>query len=418
MRGALLEHRDYDHLPYAYMRVHHPDALVRILEDPAVVAVYEIRAVKPSTAESLPAIHQPESVRYDAFQGQGTAVVVLDTGVNFTQPEFNSCTAVGVPAGCRVVFAQDFAPNDNALDDHGHGTNVAAIVAQTAPGTDIIALDVFRFVDCNGDGIPDCHQAFSPDIMAAINWVIANQAQFNIVAMNLSLGGPDIHGNGYTPATCPGDFTTAFQNTRAAGVWPIAAAGNEGFANALDWPACEPDAIAVGAVYDGNLDFDVPYLVPPYTDSAPQTQYQVTCFSNSHPAVAILAPGAKISAGGIEMYGTSQAAPHVAGATAIVSAVNPNLQSNAVHTALLVSQTFSTDAKSGVTTPVLDLRASVLDASPHTAAVEAVMDEYYSTVNMTQLLDAVGYMHEVNNLTAVRSRALAPLVLIAIGPLL
>jgi subtilisin family serine protease len=144
----------------------------------------------------------------------------------------------------------------------------------------------------------------------------------------------------------------------------------------------------------------------------------VTCFSNSTSAVEILAPGVWITAGGDTMSGTSQAAPHVAGAAAVVSAVDPNLQPNAVQTALLVSETFSTDAKSGVTAPVLDLRASILNASPHTVAVEAIMAEYYSTVDMSQLLDAVGYMHEVNNLAAVRGRVLAPLVLVAISPLL
>ena len=86
---------------------------------------------------------------------------------------------VGQPADCRVVAVADFAPQDNKLDDDGHGTNVAAIVGGVAPGTDLIGLDVFR---SNG-------YAYTSEVVAAIDWVIENQAEYNIVALNMSLGG-------------------------------------------------------------------------------------------------------------------------------------------------------------------------------------------------------------------------------------
>jgi len=40
--------------------------------------------------------------------------------------------------------AADFAPNDNNVDDNGHGTNVSGIVHSVAPSAQIVALDVFN----------------------------------------------------------------------------------------------------------------------------------------------------------------------------------------------------------------------------------------------------------------------------------
>ena len=60
---------------------------------------------------------------------------MLDSGVDYTRSVFGSCTSITQPSGCKVVYAQDFATNDNQLDDDGHGTNVAGIIARVAPGT-------------------------------------------------------------------------------------------------------------------------------------------------------------------------------------------------------------------------------------------------------------------------------------------
>ena len=111
--------------------------------------------------DSLPLISQPQA-EAEGFTGAGTAVAVLDTGLDYSHADFGSCTSVGTPASCRVVANKEIAPDDGALDDNGHGTNVAAIVGGVAPGTDLIGMDVFR-----ADGY-----AYTSDIISAIDWVV------------------------------------------------------------------------------------------------------------------------------------------------------------------------------------------------------------------------------------------------------
>src|SRR5262249_20240562 len=154
---------------------------------------------------------------------------------------FGPCTAVATPAAtCKVVFAQDFAPDDGALDDNGHGTNVAAIALGVAPGTRILSLDVF-----NGSS------AWDSDIIAALNWVVNNRSTYNIASANMSLG----DGTFNTSVCSGGSYDSPFANLRAVGVLPVVAAGNGAmsagfFTNGISGPACAPGAISVGAVYD------------------------------------------------------------------------------------------------------------------------------------------------------------------------
>ncbi len=300
---GITERYDYSHLPMAFLRVENLAALQRLVNSPYVAGVYANSAHQHALIESLPLIGQP-SAQSLAKTGVGTTIAVLDTGVNYTLAEFGSCSSPGVPAGCRVPVALDFAPNDNLLDDTGHGTNVAAIVAAVAPGTRIAALDIY-----NGG------YAFTADVLAAINWSIANKTTYNIVALNLSLG------DGSNNAVeCPGSWATlAFADARAAGILPVVAAGNNGYANGISGPACAPGAVRVGAVYDSNIGaIGWPGLCTDYVTAADR----VTCFSNSADILTLLAPGSIINAGGYSNSGTSQAAPFVAGAVAVLRAAD------------------------------------------------------------------------------------------------
>lgn len=298
--------KDYSHLPVNFVRVRSRQALDRLLMHPGVAGVFENRLEQKLLAESLPLIGQPQ-VAAQGNLGTGTTVAVLDTGVDYTKPAFGSCTAPGVPSTCKVVYAQDFAPSDGKLDDNGHGTNVAGIVVGVAPGAKIIALDVFGATG----------SASSSDILNAISWVIANKATYNIVAMNLSLGSGK-----FTSTVANGVYNSAVTQARAAGILTVAAAGNDGYTDSLRQPAATVGVVSVGAVYDsamGQLNWGVPLRCTDSTSAADK----VTCFSNSASFLTLLAPGSQIVAAGITTGGTSQAAPHVAGAVAVLRAAFP-----------------------------------------------------------------------------------------------
>jgi len=350
--GEAAVEADWDQLPLIQVRASSLDTALAMLDRDEVAAAYEIERYQLTDAESFPLIGQPAAVAAGKT-GAGASVAVLDTGTDYTRVDFGSCTAPGVPAGCRVAFAKDFAPDDGARDANGHGTNVAGIIAGLAPGAKLLALDVFT-----GDG------ASSTDIISAINWSIANKQAYNIAALNLSLGG----GSSTTPCTSDA-MGVALGAARTAGIAPVVASGNNGYAGALSAPACAPAAISVGAVYDsalGGIGFG--------SCSDPTTAAdQITCFSNSASFLTVLAPGALITAAGYTMAGTSQATPHVAGALAILRAAFPTETVDQLVARLTTTGKKIKDARNGVTTPRIDVSAALGappgDATPPTGSV-------------------------------------------------
>ncbi|HET6440613.1 MAG TPA: S8 family serine peptidase [Anaeromyxobacter sp.] len=323
----------YPALPAMHVEVRSLAALSHLLSSQGVLRVVEDEPHEAFLAQSLPLIHQPVAAANGAL-GQGTAVAVLDTGVDYTRTDFGSCSAPGVP-GCKVAYAQDFAPSDGQLDDNGHGTNVAAIVAGVAPSTSILALDVF-----NGA------YAYSSDILSAISWCVTNRAVYNIVAMNMSLGA------GGSTSPCGSDvFAGSIHTARLAGILTAAASGNNGYSNMISSPACAPDAVSVGAVYDSAMG-GIAYSS--CTDASTAAD-QVTCFSNSASFLTLLAPGALITAGGHTMAGTSQATPHVAGSIAVYKSAVTSATPDQVVAFLTASGVRVTDPRNGVITPRVDL---------------------------------------------------------------
>jgi chitodextrinase/subtilisin family serine protease len=340
------ELRTYSHLPVGFLRIHSQEALDKLLADANVIGVYENTIERKSLAESLPLIGQPQ-VAAQGNLGAGTSVAVLDTGLDYTQSAFGSCTSPGIPASCKVVYTQDFAPDDGKLDNDGHGTNVSGIVAGVAPGAKIIGLDVFSGSPATGD-----LGAATSDILAAINWVISNKSNYNIVAINMSLGSGK-----YTAPVSNGAYNAAVDQARAAGILTVAAAGNDGYSNALSQPAATTGVISVGAVYDsalGTLNWGNPLRCSDTNSAADK----VTCFSNSTSFLTMLAPGSQILAAGITEGGTSQAAPHVAGAVAVLRAAYPaeTLDQTVIR---LTTGVIVTDSRNDIAKPRLDLQMAL-----------------------------------------------------------
>ena len=328
----------YSHLPVSFVRFQSKTALIRFLASSDIVRVYKNETRQLSLVQSLPLIGQPPVAAAGRI-GNGTTVAVIDTGVDYTRAAFGSCTSPTQPNGCKVVYAQDFATNDNQSDNDGHGTNVAGIIAGVAPGTQIAALDFF-----GRRGAKDV------DILAAINWAIQNKSAYNIVALNLSLGS-----SVNNTATCSNNlYSTPFAQARAAGIIPIVASGNDGYATGIGEPACATGAVSVGAVYDSNIgSVDWQTCLDNFTAAD-----KVACFSNSANFLTLLAPGALIDAAGIQESGTSQATPHVTGAVAVLRSLFPNDTIDQTIARLTTTGVPITDARNGIVKPRLNLLAA------------------------------------------------------------
>lgn len=353
-RRGVTTKRDYRQLPVQVVRVESTAALLALAAAPGVssIALPKTRQADVAVSDNLAVIRQPDASS-GGGTGAGVRVAVLDTGVDVTRPgaetTFGNCTAGPGTNTCRIKahFNATGVPQPRDVDPAAHGTNVAGIVATVAPGTDLSVYNVFRTAS----------SAFDTDILDALDHVAANAAATNTRAVNLSLG--DVS---YNAAACSeSNFTATFATLRGLGVLPVVAAGNSAhtagvFSNGVADPACAPGAVSVGAMYSASIPG--PVGNSDCQDPAPALG-QPVCFSQTGPTLGVLAPGAFVTAAGIEMSGTSQASPHVAAAAAILASANPAANAAAISNALTTTGPVVTDARTATTVRRLDLVAAL-----------------------------------------------------------
>lgn len=262
--------------------------------------------------------------RFSGIDGSGYTVAVLDTGIDLNHAAFGA-DANGDGVSDRIVFAQDFSSDrDGSADDvQGHGSHVASIVGSetaayrgVAPGADIAALQV---LDNSGSG-------GMAGIESALRWVIDNAAAYNIVAVNMSLGG----GDNVSATRTNGALGDEFAALNALGVITTVAAGNDFFTHqtaGVSSIAADPNALAVGAVWSGDFGrVDFGSGAKDFTTGADR----VTSFSQRSASMGeIFAPGAMITGaapggGFASQGGTSQAAPVIAGMAALAQEIAQN----------------------------------------------------------------------------------------------
>ncbi len=368
---------DYSHFPLAVWRLSSAAALIRLESNPRVRMVHENILLHPVSVSDLGFIDQPQAAAEGAT-GAGTTIAVIDGGLgnNYTMyPDFGTCTAVDTPAAtCRVVFNEDAYPG--ASGETLHGTNVSAIALGVAPGAKLAMFDVF-----NGTS------ASSVDVLNSMNTAISDQASFNIVAINLSLG----DGTSNSSACTDSIFASAVTGASNAGITTVAAAGNSGSKSGLGNPACTPGVVSVGAVYDasyGTVEWNAPADSGGVCTDA-TTADHVTCFSQSAAYLSMLAPGTFVNApnSSFQQSGTSQATPHVSGAIAVLRARYAAESLAETLQRLQLSDIRDTDSANGITTPRLNLLAAVnqgtavsLSGSGPTQAVSGNTASYSITV--------------------------------------
>jgi len=286
----------------------------RLAADPAVAYVEQNHTVSIAATQlnppswGLDRIDQRSLPLDSSYTYPTTASTVhayiIDTGIRFTHSDF----------GGRATSGFDAIDGGSADDCHGHGTHVAGTVGGAsfgvAKGVQLVGV---RVLNCSGSG------TFA-QVIAGIDWVTANAVKPAVANMSLG-GGPDT-------AT-----DQAVRNSITSGVTYAIAGGNSNASACNFTPARVAEAITVGATDINDLR---------------------ASFSNKGRCLDLFAPGVSITSAWLTsdtatavLSGTSMAAPHVAGASALVLAAHPLFTPQQVRDNLVASATTGVSNRGG-----------------------------------------------------------------------
>ncbi|GAA5082160.1 subtilisin family serine protease [Thermocatellispora tengchongensis] len=357
-----------------------PTLAVAVADD-LVRAVYKDELSKPALDVSTRLIGSDQA-NTAGWTGEGSTIAILDTGIDRDHPFFagrivgeacfstsdpdpryqaDSLCPNGLPSqtGAGAADAETAKCVVNGTMMCHHGTHVAGIAAGqktatapssgVAPEAGILPIQVFsRFNGpiCQemGTSAP-CFLSFTSDQKLALQYVDQVHAGLNVVAVNLSLSVGPKHTAHCDQDPAYGALRWEILWLKDFGVTTVVSAGNDQYEDGVTSPACISAVVAVGA----TDDHDAP-----------------ASFGNRGPLLDLFAPGVAVDSAmpgdtfGV-LSGTSVAAPHVAGALALLRQANQNLPGEELVEKLQNTGKSITYSSGGttVTTKRIDLAAAL-----------------------------------------------------------
>ena len=291
--------------------------VLRVHPDLPVTSAVSSAGLAPGVDSGVALIRADEVWRSLGARGAGVTVAILDTGVDYLHPALGE----GFGPGFKVMGGYDFVNGDaDPMDDSGHGTHVAGIIAANSADLSGVAPDAsliaYKVLDRNGGG-------WTSDVLAGIERTVDpngdGDLSDHVAVANMSLGGP-----GYSDDA----KSRAVDSAVSAGVVFVVAAGNLGSFQSVSSPGTADAAITVGATNFQDA------LAPFSSKGPPAARYGIK--------PDVVAPGvdvrsAKAGGGTLVASGTSMAAPHVAGAAALLRALHPEWTPSEVKSALVTT---------------------------------------------------------------------------------
>ena len=211
-------------------------------------------------------------------------LVIIDSGIN---TNLDWAKAAIIEEACFIEYGK--CPNGQAsmvgpgaahLDPAlvkdkklSHGTQMASVAVATNPNVKIV---VVRIVGMSAKGFANSYT--TRGLATAMDWVVANSQRLNVGAVSISLG------RAYAEASCPIAAEPRLQSQivslASMNVATVVAAGNNSNQTKVNYPACIPEAIAVGAT-------DRPYTIKQIQGIV----YPIMLMSNGGPDLDIVTMG-------------------------------------------------------------------------------------------------------------------------------
>lgn len=344
-----------------------PAQINAITKLPNIRSIYANRKLDLFLRETTAVIGATEVWQSTGLQGEGIGVAVLDTGIDATHKdlEFGTKTVQNVKlVGLQYAAGQDldalnlpvkYVENvQNTDTSGGHGTHVAGIVGASGKASGGLYKGVAPKSNLIGLGAGDVLEIFTA--LAGFDWIIRHKAQYNIRVVNNSWGN-------IIPGFDPNNpVNVATKAVHDAGIAVVFAAGNSGSAtDTLNTYSVAPWVIGVAAGGDMSGvspehktriavagfssrgipgdDFYRPTLTAPgylvVSDRALTGAYTTGAQASTDP---LLIPPEHL-ANYTAASGTSMAAPHVAGAIALMVQAKPSLTPDVIKRVLINSAT-------------------------------------------------------------------------------
>jgi subtilisin family serine protease len=294
----------------------------------------------------LDAINAPEAWNYSTGS-RDVVVGVIDTGVDLDHPDLiaNLWTNTGEIAGDGIdndgngyvddIHGYDFADNDGNPDDaiNGHGTHVSGTIGG---------------VGDNGIGVSGVNQAVS---IMALRFIGASGSGSSFNAARAveyaTMMGADLTNNSWGG----GPFDNAVHDAIAAGPLFVASAGNGAFDN--DGTPYYPQGYDLDNVISVAATGETGLL-------SGFSQWGLKSVDIAAPGVAIWST-LPLELGSYAFYdGTSMAAPHVAGAAALLLSIFPDLTAVELKAALMAGVNHTGDlSKVTISGGILDIMGAI-----------------------------------------------------------
>ncbi len=262
-------------------------------------------------------------------------IAILDTALDTSLPVFKDKilfeACVTEWSSCPNGMSEMEGANSSTLkpewiskNGFDHGTQMASIAVATNPNVRIVFV---RIIGANANGLRQA--TGEATVYNALSWVIRNKDRFNIQAVSMSQGHSLLRnpGTDYCPKT---PVTESKINTlMAAGIPVFFPTGNARDYSKIDWPACIPSSIAIGATMPAETIAIYSNYDPLLTDFFALGQ------------VKAINPGGKA----INVGGTSASTVVAATQWATIKSLKPNLTYSEIYNLISKTSKVTTNSK-------------------------------------------------------------------------